>query len=110
MNDLYASLQAGIIAVLCIIGFTASCQAADGGDSAKAARAATTFSCTACHGPGGRGSRSIPKIGGLDSKDIVQSLKGFRSGEEKQTIMGRVAQNYSDEEFELMAQFFSAMR
>ena len=67
------------------------------------------FSCTACHGPTGLGSRSIPKIRGLDSKDFLQSMKGFRSGEERQTIMGRIAQGYTNEEFELLAAYFSAV-
>ena len=68
---------------------------------------ALSFNCTTCHGPAGLGSRSVPKIRGLDSKDLVQSMKGFRSGEERQTIMGRIAQGYSNEEFELMAQYFA---
>ncbi|MFZ2507820.1 MAG: c-type cytochrome [Steroidobacteraceae bacterium] len=76
---------------------------ADGIDRATA----LSFACTTCHGPTGLGSRSVPKIRGLDSKDLEQSMKGFRSGEEQQTIMGRIAQGYSIEELELLAQYFA---
>jgi sulfide dehydrogenase cytochrome subunit len=66
-------------------------------------------SCTVCHGTEGNGSLSIPKIRGLDRTDIAQSLKGFRSGEERQTIMGRIAKAFTDEEIELLATYYAAL-
>jgi sulfide dehydrogenase cytochrome subunit len=91
-----------LAAVLSGLVISAASQA-DGIDRATA----LSFSCTTCHGPTGLGSRSVPKIRGLDSKDLEQSMKGFRSGEEQQTIMGRIAQGYSIEELELLAQYFA---
>jgi cytochrome c553 len=66
--------------------------------------------CTVCHGREGQGSLGIPKIRGLDRKDITESLKGFRSGEETQTIMGRLVQEFNDGDIELLASHFSALR
>lgn len=66
--------------------------------------------CTGCHGTEGKGSLSIPKIRGLDRQDIAQSLKGFRSGEERQTIMGRIAKAYTDADIELLAEYFSSFK
>lgn len=66
--------------------------------------------CTTCHGPEAQGSLSIPKIRGLDKQDIVESMKGFRSGEERQTIMGRIAKGYSDADIELLAAYFFSMK
>jgi sulfide dehydrogenase cytochrome subunit len=65
--------------------------------------------CTVCHGAEAQGSKKIPKLRGLDKKDIVQSMKGFRSGEERSTIMGHFAGAYSDAEIELLASYFSEL-
>lgn len=104
MRHLPRSLPAVFLVVLGGLAIAGPCQADDIGRATGLA-----FNCTVCHGPTGLGSRSIPKIRGLDRKDIVQSLKGFRSGEERQTIMGRIAQGYSNEEYELLADYFSAV-
>jgi len=96
------SLSAVLAAVLGGLVISGASRA-DGIDRATA----LSFSCTTCHGPTGLGSKSVPKIRGLDSKDLEQSMKGFRSGEEQQTIMGRISQAYSNEELELLAQYFA---
>lgn len=94
--------------VACCGGFAFGplCHADDGIGRA----AILAHSCTVCHGTEGNGSLSIPKIRGLDYTDIAQSLKGFRSGEERQTIMGRIAKMFTDEEIELLASYYSALR
>ncbi len=94
-----AAVLAAVLGGLVISGASR----ADGIDRATA----LSFGCTTCHGTTGLRSRSIPKIRGLDSKDLEQTMKGFRSGEEQQTIMGRIAQGYSIEELELLAQYFA---
>lgn len=101
--------RGNILAVVASCGgvaFGSLCHAEDGIGRA----ASLAHSCTVCHGTEGKGSLSIPKIRGLDRKDIAQSLKGFRSGEERQTIMGRLAKEFTDEEIELLASYFSALR
>ncbi len=70
---------------------------------------ALAHNCTVCHGAEAQGSKKIPKLRGLDKKDIVQSMKGFRSGEERSTIMGHFAGAYSDTEIELLAGYFSKL-
>ena len=64
--------------------------------------------CVTCHGPDGRGSKKIPKLKGLEVSDIVESMKGFRTGEESSTIMKRHAKGYADEEIKLMAEYFAS--
>ena len=64
--------------------------------------------CVTCHGPDGRGSKKIPKLKGLKVSDIVESMKGFKTGEESSTIMERHAKGYTDEEVKLMAEYFAA--
>lgn len=99
-----SSRSAIAVAGLAVIALTSAADALADGITRTQLLAHT---CTSCHGPEGLGSKTIPKIRGLERKEIVQSMKGFRSGEERQTIMGRIAQGYSDEDIELLAEFFS---
>ena len=64
--------------------------------------------CVTCHGPDGKGSNKIPKLRGLDVSDIVESMNGFKSGEESSTIMKRHAKGYTAEEIKLMAEYFAS--
>lgn len=68
-------------------------------------------SCAACHGTDGRGSLKIPKLRGEKAKDIIQEMNGFKEGGDKKvTVMEHVAKGYTDEEVELMADYFSALK
>ena len=64
-------------------------------------------SCAACHGTDGKSPGAIPAINGKSAGFIVESLKEFRSGARPSTVMGRHATGYSDEEIQLIADFFS---
>ncbi len=65
--------------------------------------------CLTCHGPNGAGAGKIPELKGLEKSDITESLFGFKSGDEKSTIMGRYAKALSDDEINLLAEYFSAL-
>lgn len=88
------------------LAFGSLCHADDGIGRA----ASLAHNCTVCHGPQGKGSLKIPKIRGLDRADIAESMKGFRSGEEDQTIMGLISKAFTDEDIELLASYFSALQ
>ena len=64
--------------------------------------------CVTCHGPDGKGSKEMPRLKGLDVSDIVESMKGFKTGEESSTIMGRHAKGYTDKEIQMMAEYFAS--
>ncbi|MGD8999505.1 MAG: cytochrome c [Granulosicoccaceae bacterium] len=64
-------------------------------------------SCAACHGTDGNSPGAIPSIHGKSADFISQSLKEFRAGERPSTVMGRHATGYSDEEIDLIANFFA---
>lgn len=66
--------------------------------------------CFVCHGSKGEGAGKIPELRGLEKSDIVESLLGFKSGEEKSTIMERYAKAYSNTEIQLLADYFSALK
>ncbi len=80
-------------------------------NSAEISQAETLASqCFICHGQKGEGSGKIPELRDLEKSDIVESLLGFKSGEEKSTIMERYAKSYTNEEIELLADYFSKLK
>ena len=67
--------------------------------------------CAGCHGTHGESAGpSMPALAGQSKVAIVESMKGFKSGERPATVMGRLAKSYSDAEFEAMDEFFSKQK
>jgi len=64
--------------------------------------------CAGCHGThGSSAGPSMPSLAGQDKKVIVDSMKGFKSGERPSTVMGKLAKGFTDADFEAMGDFFS---
>lgn len=67
--------------------------------------------CAGCHGTNGASAGpSMPSLNGQSKISIVESMKGFKSGERPSTVMGRLAKGYSDADFEAMGDFFSKQK
>ncbi|NIV74220.1 MAG: c-type cytochrome [Gammaproteobacteria bacterium] len=96
------TLGAATAAIGILASPAASIQAAE---VSRAAMLAT--SCAGCHGPDGRSPGAIPSIAGKSPEFIEEALKEFRAGERPATVMDRHAKGYTDEEIELIAEFFS---
>jgi sulfide dehydrogenase cytochrome subunit len=67
-----------------------------------------SVSCAGCHGTDGKSPGSIPTIGGKSSDFIATALRQFSSGERAGTVMGRHATGYTDEEIQLIADYFAS--
>ncbi len=67
-----------------------------------------TNNCYACHGPAGKSPGTIPSISKLSAKRIISDMVDFKSGDQKSTVMGRMAKAYSLTEIEAMAHFIAA--
>ncbi len=95
------TLQAAIVA--CGLALTGSAVA--GGASAEA----LGYTCAGCHGTNGVSSGpASPTLAGMSRAVMIETMKGFRSGDINATIMGRIAKGYTDEEIEKIADFFAA--
>lgn len=67
--------------------------------------------CAGCHGTfGASGGPAIPTIGGLSKEYFVELMKAYASGDAYSTIMGRIAQGYSEDEIAAMADYYSAQK
>jgi sulfide dehydrogenase cytochrome subunit len=94
------ALQAALVA--CGLALTGSAMAS--GPSAEA----LAYTCAGCHGTNGQSNGpASPSLAGMSKPVMVETMKGFKSGEIASTIMGRIAKGYTDEQFELMGEFFS---
>lgn len=64
--------------------------------------------CAGCHGThGGSAGPTMPSLAGHSKSAIVEAMKKFRSGERPSTIMGRLAKGYTDEQINMMGEFFA---
>ena len=66
-------------------------------------------SCAACHGTDGKSPGSIPSIYQKSPEFIARALLDFREGTRPATVMGRHASGYTDEEIQLIAEYFSSL-
>ena len=67
--------------------------------------------CLGCHGAAGGIETSIPPIIiGVPAEYIATSMKAFRDGSRKSTIMGRISRGYTDEEIVAVASYFAGLR
>jgi len=66
--------------------------------------------CAGCHGTDGVSvGPASPSLAGLSETYFTDTMKAFKSGDRKSTIMQRIAKGYSDEEYALMAAVFAKL-
>lgn len=75
-------------------------------DSPAARSLAAT--CAACHGTDGRSAtKEVVALAGLPREHIASRMRAFRDGTRPATIMHQIAKGYSDQQIDLMADYFS---
>ncbi len=63
--------------------------------------------CANCHGTNGRSLGAMPALAGIPKDRFLTLMREFRDGKRQATIMHQLAKGYSDEQIELMAEYFS---
>ena len=75
-------------------------------DSPAARSLAAT--CAACHGTDGRSAtQEVIGLAGLPKEHIASQMKAFRDGTRPASVMHQIAKGYSDQQIELLADYFS---
>ena len=99
-------VRAGCAAVLLAGGAAAQAWAQDPGIARSLAA-----NCTACHGTDGRSVGGVPpSLAGRDKGELLQTMKDFKAGKRPATVMHQHAKGYSDEQIELIADYFSKIK
>jgi sulfide dehydrogenase cytochrome subunit len=91
---------------LCLAMLSGPLLADEAGDTRAFMLAA---SCFGCHGTDGRSPGSIPTLYGKSSNFIVTALQEYKTDASQGTVMNRLAKGYSDEEIELIGEWFAAL-
>jgi len=72
---------------------------------------AMAATCAACHGTHGKlGIVEYMPLAGLSEKEFVRAMQDFRSGKRLSTLMGHVANGFSDNEILAMAKYFANVK
>lgn len=95
------------IAACALLAGLALAYPAAGQDQAARSLAAN---CTGCHGPSGNSSGAIPTIAGLERAYIATAMQEFKAGTRQATVMHQHAKGYSDQDIEILAEYFSKQK
>jgi sulfide dehydrogenase cytochrome subunit len=100
------SIKPAVLGGLIVFGaLPAASHAVDLLEGADARMLAMT--CAGCHGiEGSSVGPAAPTITGMHADYFIDVMEGFASDEIYSTIMGRIARGYTEEEIELMAEYF----
>jgi cytochrome subunit of sulfide dehydrogenase len=66
--------------------------------------------CANCHGTFGSAQGTMPSLAGQQKAYIVEQMRAFRDGKRPATIMHQLAKGYTDQQIELIAEFFSRQK
>jgi len=76
-------------------------------DAARALAA----TCATCHGTEGRSVvNGPPSLAGQNRQALLQALQDFRDGKRPATIMHQLAKGYTEAQFELLADYYAAIK
>jgi sulfide dehydrogenase cytochrome subunit len=75
-------------------------------ESVRAARYLAA-NCANCHGTTGTAQGAMPSLAGQQKAFIVEQLKAFRDGKRPATIMHQLSKGYTDQQIELIADYFA---
>lgn len=84
--------------------------ASQAGSAADAGGAIIAAQCNGCHGFEGASKGAAPPLKGKPSQSLAQSMKDFKSGKTKGSIMNRIAKGYSDAELDNVAAYYSSLK
>ncbi|WP_455366194.1 c-type cytochrome [Kaarinaea lacus] len=66
------------------------------------------YTCAGCHGTNGSSvGPASPTIAGMSVDYFVETMLAYKNASRPSTIMTRIAKGYTEEEIQLMAEFFS---
>ena len=66
--------------------------------------------CFTCHGTDGKSVGGVPpSLAGRSRTYLLRTLKDFKTGKRSATIMQQHAKGYTDEQLELIAEYFASV-
>jgi sulfide dehydrogenase cytochrome subunit len=75
--------------------------------AASPAPPAGASSCTGCHAASTGVDTPIPRLVGKNAADMVAQMQAFKTGQQKSTVMDRIAKGFSDAEIQAIAAWYA---
>ena len=98
------------VLILLALNLTASATSATASGNAEAGKAKST-TCAACHGADGNSVTALfPKLAGQQKDYLYHSLKAYKSGKRKNSIMGEQVKNLTPIDMADLAAYFSKQK
>jgi sulfide dehydrogenase cytochrome subunit len=66
--------------------------------------------CTGCHGTEGRSQAGMPALAGQPKENLLRQMLDFKSGKRPATVMHQHAKGYTDQQIEVLADYFSKQK
>jgi cytochrome subunit of sulfide dehydrogenase len=66
--------------------------------------------CTYCHGTDGRSAGGTVVLAGMPKEQMVQAMMAFKSGARPATVMHQLSKGYTEQQVELIGEFFSKQK
>jgi cytochrome subunit of sulfide dehydrogenase len=66
--------------------------------------------CANCHGTTGTAVGAMPSLAGQNKAILVEQMRQFRDGKRPATVMHQIAKGYTDQQIELIAEYFSQQK
>ena len=67
--------------------------------------------CANCHGTDGRSAtKEVIPLAGLPKSFLLEQMKAFKEGKRPATIMHQLAKGYTDQQIELIADYFAGQK
>lgn len=92
------------------LGVLAGGSAAQQADAELRAASVLASNCANCHGTVGNAQGAMPSLAGQQKTYIVEQMRQFRDGKRPATIMHQLAKGYTDQQIELIADFYSRQK
>ena len=96
--------------VLAALTFAAAAAPALAQDAQALNVRALAATCANCHGTNGVSQGEVESLAGQQKEDLVRKMQEFKTGKRPATIMHQLAKGYTDEQIELVAEWFAGRK
>lgn len=66
--------------------------------------------CASCHGTNGHSVGGMDPLAGMPKDELIRKFKDFRSGSKPATVMHQLSKGYSDQQIEMIANYYAAQQ
>jgi cytochrome subunit of sulfide dehydrogenase len=71
---------------------------------------AGAVSCTGCHAANAGVDTPVPRLAGRNAADTVAQMQAFKTGQQRSTVMDRIAKGFSDAEIQAIAAWYAEQK